>query len=138
MIEKGSKVKFHFTLKVDGNVVQSTEGEEPLSYVQGSGELLPAIEEGLAGMSEGESKQLELSPEQAYGPRNPEAVKSVEKSAFAQSDDIEVGSRVRGEAGGAPFEATITEVGNEKVKLDFNHPLAGRTLQFDVTVVGVE
>lgn len=138
MIEKGSKVKFHFTLKVDGNVVQSTEGEEPLSYVQGSGELMPALEEGLEGMSEGESKQLELPPEQAYGPRNPEAVKTVEKSAFSEASDIEVGSRVRGEAGGAPFEATVAEVGNEKVKLDFNHPLAGHTLQFDVTVVGVE
>lgn len=138
MIEKGSKVKFHFTLKVDGDVVQSTEGEAPLSYVQGSGELLPALEEGLEGMKEGETKQLELPPERAYGPRNPEAMKTVEKSAFAEPGDIRVGSRVKGEAGGSPFEAVVAEVGSDKVTLDFNHPLAGRTLEFDVKVVGVE
>jgi len=137
-IENGSKVKFHFTLRVDGDVVQSTEGEAPLAYVQGEGRLLPALEEELAGMREGERKELELPPDRAYGPRNPEAVRTVAKSSFDESAAIEVGSRVRGEAGGTPFEAVVADVSAEDVTLDFNHPLAGKTLAFDVTIVGVD
>lgn len=137
-IENGSKVKFHFTLRVDGDVVQSTEGEEPLAYVQGEGRLLPALEEELAGLREGDTKKLELPPERAYGSRNPEAVRTVSRSSFDEPNALQVGARVRGEASGTPFEAFVTDIGSEKVTLDFNHPLAGKTLEFDVKVVGVD
>ena len=138
MIERGSKVKLHYTLKVEGNVVDSTKEKEPLAYVHGSGQLIPGLEERLEGRKQGEKMGVTLSPEKAYGQRKPEAVRTVAKSVFANPERIAVGSRVQGESDGRRFEASVTEMGPDKVTLDLNHPLAGKTLEFDVEVVEVK
>lgn len=138
MIEKGSKVKLHYTLKVEGEVIDSTKEREPLTYVHGSAQLIPGLEEGLEGREEGETMGLKLPPERAYGRWNPGAVRTVPVSAFSDPERIAVGRRVQGETNGRSFEASVTEVDADKVTLDLNHPLAGKTLEFEVEVVEVK
>lgn len=137
MIRNGARVKLHYTLKVDGEVVQSTAGSEPLTFVQGSGQILPGLEKELEGLNEGDKKEVKLPPESGFGERDPEALHKVSRSAFRDPENIEVGQRVTGESGGKRFEASITDVRPDEVTLDMNHPLAGRTLEFQVEVVEV-
>jgi FKBP-type peptidyl-prolyl cis-trans isomerase SlyD len=137
LIQDGATVKVHFTLKVDGQLVQSTAGGEPLTYVQGSGQILPGLEKELEGLNEGDKKAVDLPPEKGYGHRDPDAMRRVSRSAFRDPDNVEVGQRVSGESDGKRFEATIAEVKPDAVTLDMNHPLAGRTLQFQFEVLEV-
>jgi FKBP-type peptidyl-prolyl cis-trans isomerase SlyD len=138
MIENGSKVKFHYTLRVEGDVVDSSEGRSPLAYVHGQGQIIPGLEAELEGLDEGSKKQVDILPEHAYGAHDPDAVQEIPKSAFTEFEDLSVGDRVGGQAGGKPFQATVSEIGDAHVKLDMNHPLAGKTLEFEVEVVSVE
>jgi FKBP-type peptidyl-prolyl cis-trans isomerase 2 len=138
MIRDGSTVKIHYTLVVDGETVDSSEGREPLTYVHGERQVLEALEERLTGLEEGDMVSVELPPEAGYGSWDPSAVQSVSKEAFREPEKLDVGAMVEGEtAAGKPFQATVAEIGDETVTLDLNHPLAGKTLQFDVEVVEV-
>lgn len=138
MIEKGSKVHLHYTLKVDGDVVGSSRGEEPLAYIQGEGHIVPGLEEALLGKSVGDSLDVSVSPEKGYGMPNDEARQSVPKSAFEDPSDLKPGDVVSGEAGGQPLRALVLEVTDDQIVLDLNHPLAGKTLEFDIEIIGVE
>jgi FKBP-type peptidyl-prolyl cis-trans isomerase SlyD len=138
MIKSGSKVKIHYTLKVNGEVLHSSVGDEPLTYVQGSSQIIPGLEEQLEGLSVGETKKLKVPPEKAYGPWRPQAVRRVSKATFVDPENVKVGEMVSGESDGKKFHATIAEVGTKEVTLDTNHPLAGRTLDFEVRVLEVE
>lgn len=137
MIKKDSKVKIHYTLKVDGEVVDSSEGKDPLEYVQGAQHIIPGLEEALEGLKTGDKKEVTVSPEQGYGPHNPDAMQKVPKSAFHGADGLVVGEMVMGNAGGREFQAKIVDVTDEEVTLDLNHALAGKTLEFSVEVVEV-
>jgi FKBP-type peptidyl-prolyl cis-trans isomerase 2 len=138
VIQNGSKVKVHYALKVEGQVVQSTFGQDPLTYVQGSGQILPSLEKELEGLNEGDKRAIELPPERAYGQRDPEAFRKVSLSAFRDPDSIRRGQKVAGELEGRKFEAAVAAVGSDGVTLDMNHPLAGRTLEFQLEVVEVQ
>lgn len=137
MIENGSTVKFHYTLQVDEEVVDSSREREPMTYVHGSGQLIPGLERVLEGREQGERMGVDVPPEQAYGQWNPEAVRVVPISEFENPQNLKEGARVRGKANGKEFEASITEVGDERITLDLNHPLAGKTLKFDVEILDV-
>lgn len=137
MIEDGSQVKIHYTLTVDGDVVDSSDGRDPLSYTQGGRQIIPGLEEELIGMGEGEAKAVTVPPEKGYGVHNPEAVVEVPRQTFESLDGLEVGAMVQGQMNGRDFQARVVEIGAEAVQLDLNHPLAGKTLHFDVTVVDV-
>lgn len=137
MIENGSKVTFHYTLEVDEKVVDTSREREPMTYVHGSGELIPGLESRLEGRVPGDRMGVNVPPEQAYGQWNPEAVRVVPISEFENRQNLQEGARVRGKAGGKEFEAAITDVGDERVTLDLNHPLAGKTLKFDVEILDV-
>jgi FKBP-type peptidyl-prolyl cis-trans isomerase 2 len=137
-IQNGSKVSIHYKLSVEGKTVETSAGKEPLSYVQGSGQILPGLEKQLEGLDAGDKKQVTVTSEEGYGQRSPEAIKKVPRSAFAESDKLEVGATVQGQAGDQTFSAVISEISDEEVTLDLNHPLAGKTLEFDIEVVGVE
>jgi FKBP-type peptidyl-prolyl cis-trans isomerase SlyD len=138
MIKEGSTVRIHYTLVVDGETVDSSEGREPLTYVHGAQQVLQALEERLTGLEEGDTISVELLPENGYGNWDPSAVQSVSKEAFREPDKLDVGAMVEGEtSAGTPFQATVAEIDEETVTLDLNHPLAGKTLQFDVEVVEV-
>lgn len=137
MITSGSKVKFHYILRVGDEVLHSSMGNEPLTYVQGNGQIISGLEEQLEGLEVGDKKQLTLPPEKAYGPWRPEAVRRVSKDVFADPENVKPGEVVSGESDGKKFHATITEVGVDEVTLDTNHPLAGRTLNFEVQILEI-
>jgi FKBP-type peptidyl-prolyl cis-trans isomerase 2 len=136
MIESGKTVALQYTLKLeDGSVVQSNKESEPLKYVQGESQILPALERELEGMEVNDEKVVNLSAEDAYGDVNPDAFKEV------PTEQIPEGARrVGAQLSAQGFNGTIrvAEIKNETVVLDFNHPLAGKDLTFDLRVVAIE
>jgi FKBP-type peptidyl-prolyl cis-trans isomerase 2 len=138
VIQKGASVRIHYKLQVDGQVIDSSEGGDPLGYVQGNDEIIPGLEAEIGSMEVGESRSVTLAPEDAYGLPNPERKQEVHKEAFPNADDLTVGDQVSGQAGGRPILATVAEIGDESITLDMNHPLAGKTLEFEVDLVSVE
>ncbi|MGH9340209.1 MAG: FKBP-type peptidyl-prolyl cis-trans isomerase [Acidobacteriota bacterium] len=122
---------------VDGEVIESSNGRQPLSYVQGSGQIIPGLEEELEDMEPGEKKRVTVPPEKAYGVHNPEAVHQISKDAFQNAESMNEGDMVKGQMGDQPFHGTIQSIDDQTVTLDLNHPLAGKTLEFDVEVVEV-
>lgn len=137
MIPEGATVKIHYTLRVEGRVVDSSSDGEPLEYVQGAGQILPGLEEQLGAFRAGDHKLLRIGPDGGYGEFDPNAVARVPKEAFRDLDGIAVGVRVAGQQDGRRFQATITGIDDHNVTLDLNHPLAGKTLDFEIEVVDV-
>jgi FKBP-type peptidyl-prolyl cis-trans isomerase SlyD len=137
MIAAGSKVSIHYTLTVDGAVVDSSSGRGPLEYVQGEGMLVPGIEKGLAGAAQGEKRHIVVPPGEGYGETHPELVIKAPRSALAHLPDLQAGAIVQGEGPDGPFRAIVVAMTDEEVTMDLNHPLAGKTLAFDVEVVSV-
>lgn len=131
-------VTLHYTLTVDGEEVDSSRGGQPLQYEHGSGQIIPGLEEHLEGKSAGHTGVHEVAPEKAYGLPDPEARQVVPREAFRDPDMLEDGMMVSGrDDDGQAFDAKVTEVTAETVTLDFNHPLAGKMLVFDVEIVSV-
>ncbi len=139
VITKGKNVKLEYTLNVDNEMIETTKGKEPLVYDHGQGMLIVGLEKQLEGMKVGEEKKVVVSPEEGYGVVDPKLVREFEKSKFP-ADMVPVKGMVleMQDPQGQPYPATISEVKDAVVMLDFNHPLAGKTLTFDVKVVSVE
>ena len=138
MIEQGSKVTIHYTLTVDDEQVESSFGKEPLTYQQGQGQLIPGLEEELDGHGPGDTLEVSVPPEKAYGERDPERMHLVARQAFTDPNGIKVGGFVEGKTRtGEAFRAQIVEERDDGFILDLNHPLAGKTLDFKVEVVDV-
>ena len=138
MIQNGAQVQLHYTLKVEGEVVDTSREREPLTYTHGRGELIPGLEEQISEMEEGQQKHVAVPPEKAYGPVDPEAFGTFTKDSFQNMPSLKVGDVVGGELNGRPFRATVAEIKENEVTLNLNHPLAGKTLEFDVNVVKVK
>jgi len=137
MIKKGSQVKLHYKLSVDDEVVDSSQNGEPLSYTHGQEEIVPGLEEQLEGMGVGEKKNATVVPEQGYGVYSEEGLQTVARSAFKDPSGLKPCDVVSGQAEGQAFEARVTEIGDDEITLDLNHPLAGKTLEFEVEIVEV-
>jgi FKBP-type peptidyl-prolyl cis-trans isomerase SlyD len=138
-VEKNKVVSINYTLKNDdGEVLDSSEGREPLAYLHGQGNLIPGLESEIEGRSEGESFQTEVEPGDAYGEYNDSLIADVPKDRFTGVEDISVGMEFQAQTsdGGSQI-VRVTEVGDDSVKVDANHPLAGEKLHFDVTIAGV-
>ena len=138
-IEKGSSVKIEYTLKDDkGAVLDTNAGKEALAFTQGAQQIIPGLDKALLGMKAGDSKKVTVKPEDAYGAADPKAETEVPKDALPQGAAV-VGTRLlaRGQDG-QPRPVTVKAVKETTVLLDLNHPLAGKTLFFDVKVVSVE
>lgn len=131
-------VTIEYKLTVDGEMIDSSDEEAPLEYLHGHANIIFGLEKELTGMKAGETKKVEVSPEEGYGELDPEAVLEVPRSEFPEDVPIEPGIEleITDDEGDMMF-ATITEVGEETVVLDTNHPLAGQTLYFEVKVVGM-
>lgn len=136
MIQPGKTVAFEFTLTLDdGSVVQSNKGGEPMTYVHGENQILPALEQQLEGLEVDEQKAVKLSAEDAYGDVKEEAFQEV-PAAQIPEDARRVGAQLS--AQGYNGAIRVAEVKEETVVLDFNHPLAGQDLTFDIRVVSIE
>ena len=138
-IKDGSKVSVHYKLTVDGQVVDSSKGKDPLDYSHGAGQMIPGFEKELGGMAKGEKKSFTVSAADGYGERSDEAIQSVPKDAFKDMEELKVGMIIGVQStDGQDFQAIVAEIGDDAVKLDLNHPLAGRDLNFEVGVMNVE
>ena len=137
-VEDGQVVSMEYTLHVDGEVVDTSAGREPLQFIQGTGNIIPGLEQELYGMVIGDNKKVSVEAAEAYGEPDPDAFTDVPRSGFPANMPVKVGIeiQVRDEADN-PMYARIDSFDDDNVKLDFNHPLAGKTLNFDVTIVGL-
>ncbi|MEZ5490615.1 MAG: peptidylprolyl isomerase [Gammaproteobacteria bacterium] len=139
MIGKHSVVSIHYTLKDDeGQVMDSSEGREPLAYLHGENNLIPGLESELQGKTVGSRFETIIEPKDAYGETNDELVQTIGKQMFQGVEEIEPGMTfiAQGE-GGQQRQVRVVEVDEENVTIDANHPMAGKTLHFDVEVVEV-
>jgi len=128
----------HYKLNVDGKQVDSSEGREPLTFTFGNGEMIPGLEEEIRNMGAGDKKSFTVTPEKGYGQRREDAVQKVSKTSFKDTQGLGKGSIVAIQApNGGYFQATVTEVSGEDVTLDLNHPLAGKTLNFEVEITEI-
>lgn len=137
--EQGDTVKVEYTGKLeDGTVFDSSRDREPLEFTIGDSEVIPGFEEAVVGMSPGDSLDATLEPEQGYGQRRDDLVFTVDRDRIPDDLELEVGDdlEVRGE-GGQTFPARVEELSDSSVTLDANHPLAGRTLEFQIELVDI-
>lgn len=134
MIKEGSKAKFDYTLTVDGKVTDTSVGRGPLEYTHGAGMIIPGLEKELLGMNVGDKKTVTVKPEEGYGLVREEAIKRVPKEAVSNAGDLKVGDMVGASNGEHTFRAIVKEIGEKEITLDFNHPLAGKELVFDVEI----
>lgn len=136
----GDTVKVHYTGKrVDGTVFDSSEGGEPLEFTIGSGQLIQGFDQAVIGMEVGESKTQKIESDHAYGPRREEMTVTVSRSELPEDLEPEVGQMVQLQsASGAPIPAMISDVTDEEVTIDANHPLAGQDLTFEISLVEIQ
>ncbi len=138
MIKKDSKVAIDYTLTVDGKVADTSKGRAPLEYTQGAGQIIIGLERALEGKNEGEEISVDIAAKDAYGEINKEAFRRVPKTAIQNIEQMKVGDLVGASANGHTFRAQISEITDTEVVLNFNHPLAGKSLHFDVKIVSVK
>lgn len=138
VIGKNSVVSIHYTLRDDsGEVLDSSSGREPLDYLHGAGQIIPGLEAELEGRKEGDEFSVVIEPDDAYGGRDESQVHEVPKTEFDSPEEIEVGMQFRVGAEGGNVIMVVAGVHEDTITLDGNHPLAGVTLAFDVSVSGV-
>lgn len=139
VIAAGKKVQFDYKLTVDGQVIDTTEGKQPIEFVQGDGTIIPGLASQLEGLKAGDEKSVTVSADQGYGQVSPDAIKEVPNAVFPKDTEIKVGQvyEFQGEDG-AGFPGIVSEIKEQTVLMNFNHPLAGKELKFDVKIVKVE
>lgn len=137
-IANNAVVSFNYTLTDDqGQVLDSSEGREPLTYLQGSGQIVPGLENAMAGHQVGDKFKVDVKPEEGYGIHHAELIQEVPREAFQGVDDVQPGMQFQGQGPQGVINVTVTKVEDGKVHIDGNHPLAGQTLHFAVEITGV-
>lgn len=137
-VKEGSTVQVEYTGKLaDGTVFDTSEGRDPLQFTIGQQQVIPGFEEGVMGMAVGDSKEIVIEPDNAYGQPRDDLVQQVPRERLPQ--EAEVGSMLAvSVAPGQQIPATVKELSDESATLDLNHPLAGKTLHFSITVKDVQ
>lgn len=134
-IAQNSVVAFHYKLTNDaGEVVDSSEGREPLTYLHGAGNIIPGLEKQLEGRKAGDSLTARVEAAEAYGEKNPQMVQQVPAAAFQGVESIQPGMQFQAQTEQGPLLVTVVGVDGDTVTVDGNHPLAGQALNFDVTI----
>lgn len=137
-ISKQKVVSFDYTLTdKDGEVIDSSEGHEPLAYIHGSGFLISGLENEIEGRRAGDAFKVTVKPEDAYGVRDDSLVKEVDRDMFGEVEHLEAGMQFQAETEDGIEVVVVTAVGEDTVTVDGNHPLADVTLNFDVKIVDV-
>jgi FKBP-type peptidyl-prolyl cis-trans isomerase SlpA len=140
-VQRESAVLVHFTLKLeDGSTAESTRANgKPALFRLGDGSLSAALEEALLGLTAGEAKQFTLEPEDAFGGVSPDLIQYFSRRDFIDAGEPEVGAiMLFSGMGGSEMPGVIREVSGDSITVDFNHPLAGRRIQFDVEVLEID
>ena len=135
-VSKDSVVSLEYRLHLgDGQVVDESEPGQPLAYMHGRGQIVPGLEGQLEGMSAGESKKVVVPPGQGYGEHDPRGLQEVPREMFPPNANLQAGLTISAQtADGDVIPITIRELKGDKVVVDLNHPMAGKTLHFDITV----
>jgi FKBP-type peptidyl-prolyl cis-trans isomerase SlyD len=137
-ITKHAVVSIEYTLTgPDGNVIDTSEGHEPLVYMQGVGNLIPGLERELEGKQSGDELSVSIAPADGYGERRDALVQEVSREAFRGVEKIEAGMQFQANTPQGPRVVRVTQVEDDRVIVDANHPLAGIPLKFEVKVVQV-
>lgn len=138
-VQKGDKVKVHYTGKLnDGTEFDSSKGRDPLEFEAGSGQVIKGFDSALIGMEIGETKNVEIPVEMAYGPKRDDLVIQVPPTQFPADMSPQVGLQVELHNNqGGTIPAMIVDVNEENVTLDANHPLAGKDLSFEIELVDI-
>lgn len=127
-------VTFHYTLKdKEGNLIDTSEGSHPLSYLEGTGQIITGLEDEIKGLNAGDKRVISVDADKAYGPKDPKKVFDVPKSQFPEGEVLSVGMMFQTDEPDVVY--TITEIKGETIIVDGNHPLAGVDLIFDVQIV---
>lgn len=134
-ITNNNVVSFHFTLKVDGQTVESSFGDQPLVYLHGHHAIVPGLEEALQDRLKGEKLNVTLPPEKAYGLRDEKLVQKVPRHQFPE--DLKAGMQFQADTPQGPMVITVTHVSDKEVAIDANPEMAGRTLNFEIEVMDV-
>jgi len=134
-VQDNMVVKLDYILSVDEEVLESTDDGEPIEFIQGIGQIIPGLESALYGMKVGEKKTVVIEPDNAYGDYDPESLEIAKKEEFSEEIPLDVGTflDLRDDEGEV-LSAQIIEEDEDTVTLDFNHPLAGKTLTFEITL----
>lgn len=137
-IAQNSVVAFHYTLTNDaGEVLDSSEGRDPLTYLHGSGNIIPGLEKELEGHNDGDKLKVAVEPAEGYGDVQPALVQEVPRDAFQGVDEVQPGMQFQAQTQEGPLMVTVTKIEGDTVTVDGNHPLAGEKLNFDVEIAEV-
>src|SRR5712691_7612787 len=138
-VTEGKNVSLEYTLTLDDkSVVESNVGKQPLTYTHGTRQIIPGLEKALEGLAVGDTKEVTVTPSDGYGEQDPNALQEVQKKLIPP-DALVVGARLQGKApDGHTVYPRVAEIKDDTVVLDFNHPLAGKTLHFDVKILDVQ
>jgi len=139
VVKDGTVVSLQYTLSgEDGKTIESNKGKDPLKYTQGSHQIVPGLEKGLAGMKVGEERRVKVKPEEGYGPVDPKGFQEFPKEKIP-SEGLKVGAVLMAKGPqGQQVPVRVHEIKEKSVVLDLNHPMAGKTLVFDVKVLDVQ
>lgn len=137
--KSGDTVKIHYTGKLDdGSQFDSSAGREPLEFVVGSGQVIPGFDNAVEGMAVGDNKNVRIEAQDAYGERHEQLVQEVPRTALPSDMEPEVGMGLQSQTpDGQTMQLTVTEVAEESITVDANHPLAGQALSFDIELVSI-
>jgi peptidylprolyl isomerase len=135
----GDQVSLHYTGTLnDGTVFDSSKGREPLEFTLGANQVIPGFDQAVLGMSPGDIKSVHIPVDQAYGPRRDDMILEVSPQEFPPDVEPRVGDRLQiRQANGASFQVTVSDVREDAVMLDGNHPLAGEDLNFEIELVAI-
>ena len=137
-VEENKVVTFDYTLKNNsGDIIDTSENNQPLSYIHGNGEIIPGLEAELLGKSVGNKFNAVIKPEDAYGPKLDNFVKKIEREQLAHLPNIELGMQLQAYDEQGMQILTVVDISENEVTLDANHPLAGQTLHFDIEIVDI-
>lgn len=138
-VKKDKVVEMHYTLKNDaGDVIDSSQGKDPMPFLQGHGNIIPGLEKALEGMKVGETCDVSVEPEHGYGVHHPEGIQEIPMSALQGIDNLEIGMQLQSQdEQGNPFVVHVKEIKDDSIIIDANHPLAGETLHFNVSIEAI-
>ncbi|MEW4491021.1 peptidylprolyl isomerase [Thalassoglobus sp. JC818] len=135
----GDTVRIHYDGKLeDGTQFDSSEGRDPLEFTLGGGQVIPGFDKAVEGMSVGDKKSVTIPPDEAYGPRNDKLIQDVPKSKLPDEITPAVGMQLQSlNEAGQVIRVSVTEVTDDSITIDGNHPLAGKPLEFDIELVEI-